>query len=80
MEMAVTDVNAKETARLHEIGDYVWALAKQFHREGRATPLTPDEISKLKTISSDLHGIAEARPRYDDADWTFQSLLDKWRP
>jgi hypothetical protein len=73
-------MNAKETARLHEIGDYVWALATQFHRDGRTTTLTPDEIEKLKAISSDLHGIAEARPRYWDADWTFQSLLDKWRP
>lgn len=62
-------MNAKEKARLHEVGDFLWSIAKRFHRDGRQTPLTREEASALKTISSDLHGIAEERPRYEDFDW-----------
>lgn len=71
-------MNTKETARLHEIGDFVWALAKEYQRDNRTTPLTREEWDKLKTISSDLHGIAEHRPRYDDADWTFHPLSSRY--
>lgn len=67
-------MNVKEKDRLHEIGDFVWALAKQFHRDGRQTPLSRSEADRLKTISSDLHGIASENQRYDDSDWSFHPL------
>jgi hypothetical protein len=54
---AGVDENVKK--RLHEVGDQIWAIAKDYARNNRKDGLTRNEIMMLTRASKDLHAIAD---------------------